>query len=326
MKIIKLTHPLNWQRDDLPSNYLGQTPNQLGVWEDYQFEINNDCNECDYWIINGDINQKEEKVNSKFGTFFITSEEKASIQNYNNKFLAQFDVIITSRDDIQHPQIIRTQYLCPWQVGKSYDQLKDKNISSKPKILSAVVSDMVRLEGHKKRFAFMNQLKGHFKQQLDWYSRENKYVQDKWNGLAEYQYSIAIENSSFPNYWTEKLADCFLAETMPIYWGCPNILDYFPEKSMIFVDIDNFEVTVEKIERAIKENWYKENYESIIEAKNLILNKYQFIPTIVNILKQHKKEFRIKNKSSKIYIQEKYSQISLQKRILNKIKSTIFKK
>ena len=81
MKVIKVTYPLNWQREDLPSNYLAQTVNESGLWGEYKFEINNDCKECDYWLVQGDINQKTEKVNSKYGAFIITSEEKATIIN-----------------------------------------------------------------------------------------------------------------------------------------------------------------------------------------------------------------------------------------------------
>ena len=30
---------------------------------------------------------------------------------------------------------------------------------------------------------------------------------------------------------SEKIADCFLAWTMPIYYGCPRIAEYFPAES-----------------------------------------------------------------------------------------------
>jgi hypothetical protein len=40
-------------------------------------------------------------------------------------------------------------------------------------------------------------------------------------------YSIVVESSSEPNYFTEKLIDCLVTKTIPIYWGCPNISEYF---------------------------------------------------------------------------------------------------
>ena len=49
----------------------------------------------------------------------------------------------------------------------------------------------------------------------------------KWDGLENYSYSIAIENESLKNYFSEKFTDCILARTIPIYYGCPNISDFF---------------------------------------------------------------------------------------------------
>jgi tetratricopeptide (TPR) repeat protein len=307
MKIIKLSHPARWQkRKDLPSNYLAQTPESKGVWANYRFEINNDCDVCDYWLIHADVNGKHEKVSSKHGSIFITSEEM-SVKSYIQKHIEQFDTIITSRDDIRHPNVIRTQYVCPWQVHQNFDELLNIEAIQKTKNLSAIISDMTHFEGHKKRYAFTNLLKGHFKNKLDWFGRGNLFIENKWEGLEKYRYSLAIENSQHLHYFTEKIADCFLAYTMPIYWGCPNILAYFPEKSMILVDINNFEEAIEKIEQAIEENWYEKNFEAIVEARNLVLHQYQFIPKIIDIIENNQDKFlEKKNTKSKVFREWKY--------------------
>ena len=49
-------------------------------------------------------------------------------------------------------------------------------------------------------------------------------------------YSVVIENCKRDYYFTEKLIDCFLTGTIPIYWGCPSIGDYFNTKGIIIVD------------------------------------------------------------------------------------------
>ena len=51
--------------------------------------------------------------------------------------------------------------------------------------------------------------------------------------LFDSQYHICIENHAVGNYFTEKLIDAFLTETTPVYWGCPNIEDYFDVDGMI---------------------------------------------------------------------------------------------
>ncbi|MEK0164222.1 hypothetical protein VWX35_18335 [Phaeobacter sp. A36a-5a] len=55
----------------------------------------------------------------------------------------------------------------------------------------------------------------------------------KSDGLAPYRYSVVIENVRERNYFSEKLIDAILCETVPIYWGCPNISDFFDPAGMI---------------------------------------------------------------------------------------------
>lgn len=45
----------------------------------------------------------------------------------------------------------------------------------------------------------------------------------KAEGLAPYRYSVVIENVRERNYFSEKLVDAVLCNTVPIYWGCPNL-------------------------------------------------------------------------------------------------------
>ena len=59
---------------------------------------------------------------------------------------------------------------------------------------------------------------------------------DKAEGLAPYRYSVVIENVRERNYFTEKLVDAILCKTVPIYWGCPNIGDFFDTSGMILCD------------------------------------------------------------------------------------------
>lgn len=46
---------------------------------------------------------------------------------------------------------------------------------------------------------------------------------------------VCIENVRQDNYFSEKLIDCLLTRTVPIYWGCPNISNYFNTAGMIIV-------------------------------------------------------------------------------------------
>ncbi len=60
--------------------------------------------------------------------------------------------------------------------------------------------------------------------------------------LEPYKFHIAIENFTTPHYLSEKILNCFICNTMPIYWGCRNIDNYVPKENIIFLskeeDID----------------------------------------------------------------------------------------
>ena len=79
---------------------------------------------------------------------------------------------------------------------------------------------------------------------------------DKIN-LFNSMYSIAIESSQEINYFTEKLIDCLITKTIPVYWGCPNISEFFDTSywvdmtnSVIFdYSIEHYENNIEKINK-----------------------------------------------------------------------------
>lgn len=75
-------------------------------------------------------------------------------------------------------------------------------------------------------------------------------VKDKHLFLKGYKFTLAIENSSQPGYVTEKILDPFLAQSLPIYWGDPNISsDYNPNSFVNLMDYNSPEEAIEEIIR-----------------------------------------------------------------------------
>lgn len=65
-----------------------------------------------------------------------------------------------------------------------------------------------------------------------------------------------------------KLADAFLGYTVPIYCGCPNVYDYFPEDSLIRIDIHDFEGSLTKIKEIVsRPGEYERRLDAVIEAR-----------------------------------------------------------
>lgn len=77
-----------------------------------------------------------------------------------------------------------------------------------------------------------------------------KRVGDKLAFQKQYKFTLAIENSSSSGYVTEKIYDPFLAQSLPIYWGCPNISSYYHTNSIVNVmDYNSLDEVVEEIIR-----------------------------------------------------------------------------
>ncbi len=277
---VKLTFPHEWP-------LFRQTPGGLGKWENYDFFLNDDIVECDFWVIFSKYNLKKTKaVCAKTNVIFMPCEAY-SIERFSNRFLKQFAQIITCQTEIKHQNKALDLAGHPWFVGKSYDELIKLESVKKDKKISLITSNKVQTEGHRKRLDFANKLKDHFKDKIDLYGRGIRDFNDKWDVLAPYEFSIAIENDNCNDWLTEKFYDCHLAYTFPFYYGCPNAETYFDEKSFCRIDIDDFKNSVEIIENVLSiDNFYEENIQHLKTARELSLNKYNLFPLIVKYLEK----------------------------------------
>jgi hypothetical protein len=119
------------------------------------------------------------------------------------------------------------------------------------------------------------------------YGRGINPIADKWTVLAPAMYALALENASQPDYWTEKLADCFLAGALPLYYGCPNILDYFPAEALVEIDPGDPAALVELLSELPSSGEWERRSSAIAEARRLVLEKYQFFPWMAGLLSDH---------------------------------------
>lgn len=75
---------------------------------------------------------------------------------------------------------------------------------------------------------------------------------------------------------------------MPIYWGCPNISDFYPEESYHTIDIENPEEALRELADIIQRPIGKNNIEAIRHTRNLVLYKYNIWPFLQEIINEHK--------------------------------------
>ena len=121
---------------------------------------------------------------------------------------------------------------------------------AKTEMTSLIASAKRKQEGHKLRHALIDALAGQ-KHSIEIMGRGFKPFEVKSDGLAPYRYSVVIENVREPSYFTEKLIDAFLCETIPIYWGAPDISRYFNTDGMILCNtLEDIQVALTKISKA----------------------------------------------------------------------------
>lgn len=278
-QVVKISSPFRTSR------FEGQIDPSLS--SRYQFELDNDCDKCDFWIVWGDIAGGEidkMSVSCPPEHIFYMTDEAFVEKKFNQQFLDQFAGVLTCRDDIAHRNLIRTHEINVWQLGKKFAELNNSTPIRKTKKLSVVCSDKTFLPGHKKRYAFVNRMIGHFKDRIDVFGHGFNPIDDKWEALAPYEYSIAIENSALPGYFTEKIGECYLAHTFPIYYGAPDISDFFDPQSYITIDTDDYLGSIKKIEELLEKQDWESFQQLLIKQKMLYLTEYQFFPALSKVL------------------------------------------
>lgn len=125
-------------------------------------------------------------------------------------------------------------------AGSNLPWVKEHKIFPKSKICSMFASSKKITPGHALRHQIAESLKG----KIDIFggAANTKRVgdngspwPDKSDQINDYMFQIVIENDSYQTYFTEKVTDCFATGTIPVYWGAPDIDNYFNKDGMIII-------------------------------------------------------------------------------------------
>lgn len=205
--------------------------------------------------------QKQYFQNKVFNAIKNNHDKFESVLTYDKELLSSIPNAKFLPSQIQTTQFNRlpnpgvTQPYGP--NGDSNFEITDDvyQIYQKTKLVSAVASTKSFLPGHIRRLEFINTIKD----RVDLFGRgTGREVLSKLEALKDYRFSIAIENSAYDDYYfTEKIVDCFLTGTVPIYFGCPHIGDFFDLRG-IFVFNNQQEL------REIIDSLSVEKYESML--------------------------------------------------------------
>lgn len=117
--------------------------------------------------------------------------------------------------------------VCSWISRKSEGSVYQSEDTPKQFAVSFLTSSKAFCPGHKLRCEIYERLPETFGALKVIKHMSPPRIPDKRTILVPYQFSIAVENALHNNWFADKIVDCFVAKTFPIYWGCPNLQRFF---------------------------------------------------------------------------------------------------
>lgn len=132
-----------------------------------------------------------------------------------------FDYFLTFHKELIKKNDNRWLY---YPLGGSWIAEKEWGVFEKYKMASMIASFKAKAEGHLLRHEAAK-LASVF--DIDVMGSGYYQIASKIEGLRPYCYSIVIESIRLPGYFSEKIIDCFSQGTIPIYWGDPDIGNFF---------------------------------------------------------------------------------------------------
>jgi len=213
-------------------------------------------------IFNDRLPKNQEELNYNLYNFLIIHEpnEFFGIHNWVIQNHNLFNAILTWNEDIINncPNTLLFDHGARSEDDKWLNTFQ--NISIKKFEISFLSGAKKLVEGHKFRQKIYK-LEDQIKIPKKWYYVLDDFNWDNYNkgGIGrsingtsatfnnihkrvcynESMFHIAVENVKHNNWYTEKIGDAFASKTVPIYWGCPNIDNYFDERGIIRFETEN---------------------------------------------------------------------------------------
>ena len=251
-----------------------QTPGQKLVWKDFTF-TEDEVDECDYLVILDYPKSDFEVKVSPDNIIHLCLEPPNEISKYRQYANKQVNIIYSQIATCKNT--ILSHGALPWHIDQNFDFLSslEYNALKKTNQIIWITSNQKTSKGHLSRMKFLETIKE--LPEISLYGRGINPIDDKWEVLSSSKYAIAYENFNNPYYWTEKISDCFLSYTLPLYFGCTDISRYFPQNSYIQFDPKDKHIDLFFKELLKSEKW-QNCLEALTEARELVLSKYQLFP------------------------------------------------
>ena len=265
------------------SGVLNATIPPTRVGEQYEFVYDPECADYDWLVVFDEMPFARETLRCPPERTILCTWEPVSIKSYSRAYTRQFAHLLTNRppEAERHPGYHLGRGYFLWFV---HDVPETGAAGAKPNVISAVCSSkQMKHTRHHDRFELVKALADGVVG-FDWFGKGVKPLARKEDALVPYRYHVAIENHIGVHHWTEKFADAILCECLPFYAGDPALKEIFPEECFIPVPIDDPAEAVRIVKAAIANDEYAKRRDAVLEAKRLILSKYNFWQQVIEVI------------------------------------------
>ena len=174
----------------------------------------------------------------------------------------KFTHIITFDASLLHlPNVIQYTYGTSWILPEDAESIK---VDNKKFQISSLTGSKNWTVGHCFRLNILNRTD--FPLPYTFFRSSTPPItsipSDKIHLFKDFQFSLVIENSRQENYFTEKLCDCLYTKTIPVYYGAPNIHEYFDTTGWIILENESVDDLVEKLKQ-LNVEWYTRNLDTV---------------------------------------------------------------
>lgn len=164
---------------------------------------------------------------------------------------------------------------------KNYDFVKTKNISSS-------ITSLNKLEGPNCIYPQRYEIAKMINEKLPFVDVYGgwKNSPKRHDALVDYKFNISIENEYQKNWISEKFYDCILTDTIPIYFGCKNIKEIFPENGYILINDINNSDEIHDLFIQINQNSdeiYEQKINGLRQIKKRYFDEFNLLKIIINL-------------------------------------------
>ena len=239
--------------------------------------------DIDFSLFVDDIPQKQEDLSSINILALAEPNEYFGLHDWAIKNQNMFNVILTQSDKILNTcdNVLYQPFGGTWFKPDQYNKKHTKEFK-----IAYLRGNLLKSYGHSMRHEILDR-EDEFKIPTKFYKTigDRHNLEDARIGketvFGDSQYGVVIENFSHRGFFGEKILDCLLLKTIPIYWGCSNIGDYFDIDGIItFNNVDDLINIINNLDK----NYYESKKEIINKNWKLALKYINYEQSITNTI------------------------------------------